>query len=79
MKSLFKFALLSALIIGGKLAKQPTSAAIAEKSATPNAAYSPVVLVRENKPYTPVKVAQRKAQPEPAPQPTESGIITEMF
>ena len=77
MKSLLKFALLSALIITGKLAKQSTPAAMAQTpTAKPAAtANNSVILVNQVLPSKPVKPARKPAQP----QQSGSGLIAEMF
>ena len=77
MKSLLKFTLLAALIIGGKIAKKNDTAPIAGNVSTKTTPYAPVVRERGVQPLTPVKVSQRKPQPEQ--QPVESGLIIDMF
>lgn len=73
MKSLFKFALLSALIVGGRLAKQPAPATMAQ--ATPVANNGSVVLVHQVLTSEPVPPAQEQNQP----QPSGNGLIAELF
>ena len=74
MKSLFKFALLSALIVGGRLAKQPAPAAMAQ--ATQAAANSgSVVLVHQVLTSEPVPPAKEQNQP----QHSGNGLIAELF
>ena len=67
MKTLLKFTLLSALIIGGKLAKQPVPAPVADKSTTSNS----LVLVHQVLTSEPVQPAQQ--------QLSGSGFLTELF
>jgi hypothetical protein len=76
MKSLLKFSLLSALIIGGKFAKT-TAPVIAAQANTVQTRpdTSSVVLVHQVLTSEPVKPA-RKQNP---PQQSGSGFITEMF
>jgi hypothetical protein len=74
MKSLFKFALLSALIVGGRLAKQPAPVAMAQaKSAT--ASRGPVILVHQVLTSEPVPPAKEQNQP----QHSGNGLIAELF
>ena len=73
MKSLFKFALLSALIVGGRLAKQPAPAIMAQ--ATPAANNGSVVLVHQVLTSEPVPPAQEQNQP----QHSGNGLIAELF
>ena len=74
MKSLFKFALLSALIVGGRLAKQPAPAAIARNTpATANR--GSVVLVHQVLTSEPVPPAKEQNQP----QHSGNGLIAELF
>lgn len=71
MKSLLKFVLLSALIIGGRLVKQPAPATVArtvEPVAKPD---SSVILVHQVLTSEPVQPAQS--------QPSGNGLIAEMF
>ena len=75
MKSFLKFALLAALIITGKLAKQPAPAAVAQTETikiTPNAS---VVLVHQSLTSEPVEPTREQAQP----QQSGSGLLAEMF
>ena len=74
MKSLFKFALLAALIIGGKLAKQPVSAVAVQPIQTKAAPDTSIVLVHQVLTSEPVKPARAKAQPQ-----SGSGLIVEMY
>ena len=74
MKSLFKFALLSALIVGGRLAKQPASASMAQ--AIPAASSNgSVVLVHQVLTSEPVPPAQGQNPP----QSSGNGLIAELF
>ena len=75
MKSLLKFSLLSALIIGGKLAKQPAPATTAQTVHTAPVADTSVVLVHQVLTSEPVKPAREQDQP----QQSGSGLIAEMF
>lgn len=75
MKSLLKFTLLSALIIGGRLVKE-SAPATAAQTATPVAKpSSPVILVHQVLTSEPVQPAQEQTPP----QPSGSGLIAEMF
>ena len=74
MKSLFKFALLSALIVGGRLAKQPTPVPVAQ--AAPAAANNgSVVLVHQVLTSEPVPAAPEQDPP----QHSGNGLIAELF
>ncbi|GAA4040393.1 hypothetical protein GCM10022409_27830 [Hymenobacter glaciei] len=74
MKSLFKFALLSALIVGGRLAKQPAPASMAQ--AMPSQADNgSVVLVHQVLTSEPVPPAKEQNQP----QNSGNGLIAELF
>ena len=74
MKSLFKFALLSALIVGGRLAKQPAPVATAQ--AAPAAANNgSVVLVHQVLTSEPVPPTKEQNQP----QHSGNGLIAELF
>ena len=75
MKTLLKFTLLSALIISGKLAKQPAQAAIAQKEISQTAPDSSMVMVHQVLTSEPVQPAQEPARP----QPSGSGLLAEMF
>lgn len=76
MKSLFKFALLSALIIGGRLVKQPAPTAMAQAShAKPAATTSSVVLVHQVLTSEPVPPAKEQTQS----QHSGNGLIAELF
>ena len=67
MKTLFKFTLLSALIISGKLAKQSAPAPVTTQATTSN----PIVLVHQVLTSEPVQ---------PAQQPLSgSGLLAELF
>ncbi|MGY3087984.1 hypothetical protein ACVWYF_001017 [Hymenobacter sp. UYAg731] len=75
MKSLLKFTLLSALIIGGRLVKEsapPTVAKTVEHTAKPE---SSVILVHQVLTSEPVQPARQQTQP----QQSGSGLIAEMF
>lgn len=75
MKSLLKFALLSALIIGGRLTKESAPAAtaqIVEPVAKPD---SSIILVHQVLTSEPVQPTQEQAKP----QQGGSGLIAEMF
>jgi len=74
MKSLFKFALLATLVIGGRLAKQPAPAASAH--AIPTQVNSgAVVLVHQVLTSEPVPVAKEQNPP----QHSGNGLIAELF
>ena len=74
MKSLFKFALLSALIIGGRLAKQPASTSMAQAQLVP-ANNGSVVLVHQVLTSEPVPANQEQNPP----QHSGNGLIAELF
>ena len=73
MKSLFKFALLSALIIGGRLAKQPAPATVAQTAPPTN--NGSVVLVHQVLTSEPVPPAPAQNPP----PPSGNGLIAELF
>ena len=76
MKSVFKFALLAALIVTGKLVKQPTqSVALQSVEVKRAAGTTPIVLVHQVLTSEPVKPAQEQEQ---QPQ-SGNGLIAEMF
>jgi hypothetical protein len=75
MKSLLKFTLLSALIISGKLAKQPAPVATAKAVEFTTAPDTSVVLVHQVLTSEPVKPSRQQ----PQPQQGGSGLIAEMF
>jgi hypothetical protein len=75
MKSLLKFSLLTALIISGKLAKQPAPAAVAQTVKTQTAPDSSMILVHHVYTAEPAQSGREKAQP----QPSGSGLLAEMF
>jgi hypothetical protein len=77
MKSLLKFALLSALIISGKLAKQSSPVAMAQAVETTTASDSSMVLVHQVLPSEPVKPTQAPTQVQ-EPQ-SGNGLLAEMF
>ncbi|MBJ6110556.1 hypothetical protein JAO73_16145 [Hymenobacter sp. BT523] len=75
MKSLLKFSLLSALIVGGKFAKTTTPVTAAQPvAAQTRPDTSSVVLVHQVLTSEPVKPTR-----EQRPQQSGSGFITEMF
>jgi len=76
MKSVFKFVLLAALIVTGKLVKQPiqaTAVPSAEAKSVNNSAS--VVFVHQVLTSEPVKPALEQEQP----QQSGNGLIAEMF
>ena len=73
MKSLLKFTLLSALIIGGRLAKQPSPNAAAQV-ATQHPNNGSVVLVHQVLTSEPVPPTQEQDQPH-----SGNGLIAELF
>ena len=76
MKSVLKFALLAALIVTGKLVKQPVQATAGQSVEAKSAVNStPVVLVHQVLTSEPVKPAREQEQP----QQSGSGLIAEMF
>ncbi|MBH8569920.1 hypothetical protein KB206_13590 [Microvirga sp. STS02] len=75
MKSLLKFTLLSALIIGGRLVKESAPSTVAktvEPATKPN---SSVIMVHQVLTSEPVQPTRQQAQP----QQSGSGLIAEMF
>lgn len=75
MKSLLKFTLLSALIISGRLVKEPatvTAVRTIQSAAKPD---SSVVLVHQVLTSEPVQPAPEQNQP----QQSGSGLLAEMF
>ena len=77
MKSLLKFTLLSALIIGGRLAKQSAPAAVAQKAPVMATSDSSVVLVHQVLTSEPVPATQEREKVQP--QQSGNGLIAEMF
>ncbi|WP_210519168.1 hypothetical protein [Hymenobacter terricola] len=75
MKSLFKFTLLSAIIISGKLAKQPAPVVVNQAIETKTQSDTSVVLVHQVLTSEPVKPAPEHSQP----QQSGSGLLAEMF
>jgi hypothetical protein len=75
MKSLLKFSLLTALIISGKLAKQPAPAAVAQTVKTQLAPDSSMILVHQVYSAEPAQLGREKAQP----QHGGSGFLAKMF
>ena len=75
MKTLLKFTLLSALIIGGKLAKQPALASVTPATATQITKGNSIVMVHQVLTSEPVKPAQQPNQQ----QASGSGILAELF
>ena len=76
MKSIFKFALLAALIVSGRLVKQPTKVDVAQAiEAKKSSGRASVVLVHQVLTSEPVKPAQEQEQP---PQ-SGNGLVVEMF
>lgn len=75
MKSFLKFTLLSALIIGGKLAKQPAQAVGTQKATTSPAPDNSMVMVHQVLTSEPVQPAQQPAQR----QTSGSGLLAELF
>lgn len=74
MKSLLKFSLLSALIIGGKFAKTTLPATAAQPNTTQARPNTPVVLVHQVLTSEPVKPTQQQTYS----QQSGSGLITEL-
>lgn len=72
MKSLLKFTLLSALIIGGRLTKQPSS--VTAQVSTQPSNNGTVVLVHQVLTSEPVPPAQEQDQPH-----SGNGLIAELF
>ena len=75
MKSLLKFSLLTALIISGKLAKQPAPVAVAQTVKTQLPPDSSMILVNHVYTAEPAQPGREKAQP----QQSGSGLLAEMF
>lgn len=75
MKPLFKFALLSALIVGGKLAKQPATTVVARKQVTKPANRNSIILVHQVLTSEPVQPTREKDQP----QQSGNGLLAELF
>ncbi|GAA3985513.1 hypothetical protein [Hymenobacter antarcticus] len=76
MKSILKFTLLAALIVTGKVVKQPEQAVAKQPVEAKGAANSaPVVLVHQVLTSEPVKPAREQEQP----QQSGNGLIAEMF
>ena len=76
MKSIFKFALLAALIVSGRLVKQPTKVDVAQAvEAKKSTSRASVTLVHQVLTSEPVKPAQEQEQP---PQ-SGNGLVVEMF
>jgi len=75
MKSLLKFTLLSALIIGGKLAKQPAPVAVAQIVQPQIVSDTSIVLVHQVLTSEPVEPVQEPAQP----QQGGNGLLAEMY
>ena len=72
MKSLLKFSLLTALIISGKLAKQPAPSTVAKAVETQFSPDSSMILVHH---VNTDQLGREKAQP----QQSGSGLLAEMF
>ncbi|WP_460610648.1 hypothetical protein [Hymenobacter terrigena] len=75
MKSLLKFTLLSALIIGGRLVKESTPVTVAKTVEPTTKPDSSVIMVHQVLTSEPVQPARQQAQP----QQSGSGLIAEMF
>ena len=75
MKTLLKFMLLSALIIGGKLAKKPASASKLPVTVTKTITGNSIVMVHQVLTSEPVKPSQQPSQQ----QSSGSGLLTELF
>ena len=75
MKTLLKFTLLSALIISGKIAKQPAQATAAKKPATEATANNSIILVHQVLTSEPVQPVQEPTQR----QTSGSGLLAELF
>ena len=80
MKSVFKFCLLSALIISGKLAKPSAPVAVAQMAEARVAPDTSVVLVHQVLTSEPVKPTHPGTDAEhEQSQNSGNGLITEMF
>ncbi len=75
MKSFLKFTLLAALLVGGKLAKQPVPAATAQAVETNSAADTTVVMVHQVFSSEPVKPTPGQAQA----QQDSGALLAEIF
>ena len=76
MKSILKFTLLAALIVSGRLVKQPTKVDVAQAvEAKKPTGRASVILVHQVLTSEPVKPAQEQ---EP-PQQSGNGLIAELF
>lgn len=75
MKSLLKFTLLLALIISGKLAKQPAGAAVSQTIETKAAPDTSMVFVNQITAAEPAKTAEEKNQE----QQGNAGLLADMF
>ncbi len=75
MKSLLKFSLLTALIISGKLVKQPAPAAVVKADKTQLVTDSSMILVHHVSTSEPAQPGRQKAQP----QQGGSVLFAEMF
>ena len=73
MKSVLKFAVLSALLVSGKIAKQPLPAVTAHSELAPNTENS-VVLVHQVLTSEPVLPAQNTT-----PSSNSGGLLAELF
>ena len=80
MKTLLKFTLLSALIIGGKLAKKPASASKSPATINKTITGNSIVMVHQVLTSEPVKPSQQQPSQQPSQQqPSGSGLLTELF
>ncbi|GAC1379004.1 MAG: hypothetical protein NVS3B25_10310 [Hymenobacter sp.] len=75
MKSLAKFTLLSALIISGRLAKQPAPVAVAQNVETTAAPDTSLVMVHQISNSEPAKTSRER----PQSQQGGIGVLAEMF
>ena len=75
MKSLLKFTLLSALIIGGRLVKESAPVTVAQTAEPVAKPDSSIILVHQVLTSEPVQPTRQQAQP----QQSGSGLIAEMF
>jgi hypothetical protein len=75
MKSLLKFSLLTALIIGGRFAKTSVPTTAAQPNTFQGRPDSSVVLVHQVLTSEPVKPNREQTQP----QQSGSGLITELY
>lgn len=75
MKSLLKFSLLSALIIVGKIAKQPTTAVVAQTIQPTALPDTSVIFINQVIPFEPAKQNHEKGNA----QQSRVGLLANLF